>query len=711
MTQDERGIRHWSRFRLLAIMLTLSSTSAGAAATTSLMHLTNATVADVRLDGSGNTFIAGFQGDPALPDSEDAFVSKLNPDGSVAYTVTIGGSKQDYAVALTIDSTGAAYIYGQTESTDFPTTQGALQTKVTGGSPLGFVVKVTPQGHIVYATLVGGASEVFPLHGGLLVDSAGRVTISGQTVSGSFPQTTGAPFASTDTNTFFVLTLDSAGATMVNGIRGIGGQLATDDQGSFYVAGSALGSTTLPVTSGAFQASYSPHSCSPGQLEVPCSYQYVAKLSPDLAQIDFLTYVSGSWGAKPAALSVDEQHNVLLAGTTNSPDYPTTSNAFEPLYIANAPPPPEKCLYACVFPPAATGYVTKLNATGSGLVYSTFLGGSQTDTITFAASSGDGIYLSGQASSDDFPALVGAPAECLPATVATRLSLDGSSFSATRIVPGEVLAYDPAASVLLAWTGADLVSFDLTAPPPAITCILDSADLQPVTAVAPGELVSIFGPFFLNGTGVSASGGFPGSLDGVRVTFNGLSGPLLYVSSQQINVQAPYEISGASQAAVTVTSSEFNQLDSASLLVTARNPSAFLNDTPPDIAACSTNGQQYNGGPIALAVNTDGSRNTCNNPASAGSVVSVFLNGLGVTVPTPTTGSINGSPGAPLSLPVTLSPGATATILSAAALPGSISGVWQVNVLTATGPTGAVTLSLAVDSIPLRDGALTIWVR
>jgi uncharacterized protein (TIGR03437 family) len=626
--------------------------------------------------------------------------------------VTVGGSKQDYAVALNIDPNGAAYIYGQTASTDFPTTQGAMQSAVGGESPLGFVVKVSPQGQIVYATLIGGASEVFPLHGGLLVDSAGRVTISGQTVYGGFPQTTGAPFASTDTNTFFVLTLDSAGATMVNGIRGIGGQLATDDQGSLYVAGSAQGSTTLPVTSGAFQPTYSVNLCGGStQTATVCSYQYVAKLSTDLGQIVYLTYVSGSWGAKPGAILVDQQHNVLLAGTTNSPDYPTTANAFEPLYVANAVPPPETCLFGCVFPPAATGYLTELNATGSALIYSTFLGGTRTDTITFAALSSDGIYLSGQASSDDFPALVGAPAECLPAQIATRLSLDGSSLSATRIVPGQVLAYNLATGVLLAWTGADLVSFALTAAPPAITCILDSADLQPVTAVAPGELVSIFGPFFVNGEGVPATDGFPRSLDGVQVTFNGVTSPLLYVSSQQINAQAPYEISGASQATVTVASSQFNLLDSDSLLVRPRNPSAFLDDTPPDLAACSTTGQQYNGGPIALAVNTDGSRNTCNNPASAGSVVSVFLNGLGVTVPTPTTGSINGSPGTPLSLPVTLSPGAIATILSAAALPGSISGVWQVNVLTATSPTGAVSLSLAVDSIPLRDGALTIWVR
>jgi uncharacterized protein (TIGR03437 family) len=695
-------------------VLVLSGTAAGQTAATSLAHFTDTTIEAARVDTSGNIYIAGFQGDPTIPDGEDAFVSKLYPDGSVSYTVTIGGSKQDYAVALAIDSSGAAYIYGQTASTDFPATSGALQTAAGSSSPLGFVAKVSPQGKIVYATLLGGDSEVYPSAGGLLVDSAGQVTVSGQTIYGNFPGSSGAPFTSTDTNTFFVVKVDSAGANIVSALRGLGGQLATDDQGNIYVAGlNARGTNALPVTSGAFQSTYSLQVCGGGgQIVQYCDYPYVTKLSPDLTQIVYLTYVSGSWGAKPSALFVDQQYNVLLAGTTNSPDYPATADAFEPLYIANAPPPPLNCLYACVFPPPATGYFTKLNANGTGLVYSTFLGGTQTDTISFAALSEDGIYLSGQASSDDFPGLAGVPSKCLPATVETRLSLDGSSVSAARIVPGQVLAYDPVTNTLLAWTGTDLVSFDPSAPPAAITCILDSADLHPVTAIAPGELVSIYGPFFLNGVGVSASGGFPRSLDGVQVTFSGINGPLLYVSSQQINVQAPFEIAGASQVSLTVNSSEFNQADSVTLPVTARNPTAFLDDTFTStvLAGCSVSGQQYQGGPVALALNSDGSRNSCANPARGGSVVTIFLSGLGVTTPALATGTVNSSPGVALNLPVTLSSG-TATVVSAEALPGSISGVWEVQLMLPTSPTGAVTLSLAVDSIPLRDGAMTIWVR
>jgi uncharacterized protein (TIGR03437 family) len=443
-----------------------------------------------------------------------------------------------------------------------------------------------------------------------------------------------------------------------------------------------------------------------------CSYQYVTKLNANLSQIVYSTYVTGSWGALSAAISVDAQRNVVLAGTTNSPDYPTTSNAFEPIYTANAPPPPNTCLWGCVFPPPASGYITKLNATGTGLLYSTFLSGTQADTIGFAAFTSGGIYLSGQAGSPDFPGLEGVPSQCMPQTFETRLSLDGSAITAARMVPGNVLAYDPATGMLLAWTGTDLIAFDPAAPPTVIACILDAADLHPVTSIAPGELLSIFGAHFVNGIAGPAPGSFPASFAGVTVTLNGIASPLMYISSQQINLQAPYEISNAAQAILTVTSSQMNESDSRTLPVTARNPVAFLDTvTSPASADCLPyGGLVWEGQPLPLAFNSDGSRNTCSNPARVGSVVRLFLAGLGMTAPAPVTGSVNPNPGTPLNLPITFGNGLAATVVSAIALPGSISGVWQVDVRM-PGDTGAIPVSLLVDSVPVRDTNLTIWTR
>jgi uncharacterized protein (TIGR03437 family) len=704
--------------RLLVACSLIPVCGAAAGASTTLAHLPNTGVNAVKVDASGNIYIAGFQGTGGTPASYDAFVAKLSPDGSkIFYSTTFAGSGSDYAIALDIDSTGAAYIFGRTESPDFPVTPGALQTTMLAPSVQGFVIKVDAQGKVVYSTLIGDASDIYPSSGGLVVDAAGEAIVSGQTIGKSFPTAPGPPFASTDTNTFFVLKLDATGGKLLAAVRGIGGLIALDNQGSIYIAGIAgLSYTPIPVTQGAFQPAYQGHFCSGGgQILVSCTYQYVTKLNAGLTQIVYSTYVTGSWGAAPAAVGVDAQGSVLLAGITHSPDYPTTSGAFEPVYFANAPAPPQVCLYGCISPPPASGYVTKLNATGTALVDSTFFSGSQSDTITFAAFTTNGTYLSGQAGSPDLPGLEGVPSQCLalPATFETRLTSDGSAVAATRIVSANVLAYDPVTGVLLAWNGTDLISFDPAAPPTPIACIVDSADLQPVSSIAPGELLSIFGAHFVNGIAGQAPGSFATSLAGVTVTFNGVPGPLLYVSPQQINVQAPYEIGNSSQASLVLTSSQTNDSDSWTLPVIARNPAAFLDTVTPQSSVtylCPSYGQAYAGGPLPLAFNGDGSRNTCSNPASAGSVVTIFLAGLGVTVPAPVTGSINPNPGVPLNLPITVGNG-VATIVSAISAAGSISGVWQVGLRTPANEAGAISISLSAGSVPARDTNLTVWIH
>ncbi len=211
----------------------------------------------------------------------------------------------------------------------------------------------------------------------------------------------------------------------------------------------------------------------------------MTKLNSGFTQIVYSTYLTGSYGASPVALSVDPQGNAFVAGTTNSPDYPTTPDAFEPLYIANAPAPPRICplpLFCAFVPPPASGYLTKLNSTGTALIYSTYFSGTQTDTISFAAFTANGVYLSGTAGSPDLPGFDGFPAPCLPQTYATLLSADANEVGASHTAPGNILAYDASAGTLLAWTGTDLVAFNPAAPArPPSPAYSDSADLKPVT--------------------------------------------------------------------------------------------------------------------------------------------------------------------------------------------------------------------------------------
>jgi len=496
-----------------------------------------------------------------------------------------------------------------------------------------------PAGKIVYSTFVGGATDVTPgitsAPGldSILVDSAGDVIITGQagtnSAIGPFPP---APAPSAGSSESFVLKLDPAGAKILGGISGIGGMIAMDGQGNIYVTGLQFSDEPTPITStaNAFQSEPT-NGCSLVGPFFTCGYQYVAKLNPGLNQVLYATYVSGEYGATPAAISVDAQGDAFVAGTTQSRDYPTTLNAYEPRYIASAPPN-ESCFFMpnCVNLPPASGYLTEVNPTGTGLIYSSYFSGTQTDSIDFAAFMPSVIYLGGSAGSADLPGFAGYPQQCLPQMYETRLSPDATEIGPSRVTPGRLLAYDAFAGTLIATNGTNVMAVDPEATQPPIACILDSADLMPVTSIAPGELLSLFGEFSSGSPATPPPGQVSISLDGASVEINGIPSPLLYAGGEQINFQAPFGIAGAAQANITFASALSNISDSLTLPIVASNPAAFLNmATPsPALATCTIESAASVNGLLPLTLNPDGSVNTCLNPAAAGSTVTLFLNGL-----------------------------------------------------------------------------------
>jgi len=228
-----------------------------------------------------------------------------------------------------------------------------------------------------------------------------------------------------------------------------------------------------------------------------------------------------------------------------------------------------------------------------------------------------------------------------------------------------------------------------------IACILDSADLKPVTAIAPGELLSLFGEFSAGSPATPPPGQSPASLDGVTIGVNGLPSPLLYAGGEQINFQTPFGIAGGAQANINFASAFLNLSDSRTLPIVASNPTAFLNTAMPSaaLATCTIESAASVNGLLPLALNQDGSANTCLNPAAAGSNVSLFLNGLGAA-----------------SAPVVAANGLT--VVSVTAPPDAISGVWQVNIRIPDGASaGGNQISLAAGGIPVRDGNLVVWVN
>jgi uncharacterized protein (TIGR03437 family) len=364
-------------------------------------------------------------------------------------------------------------------------------------------------------------------------------------------------------------------------------------------------------------------------------------------------------------------------------------------------------------PDPVTGYVTKLNAAGTALVFSTYLGGSTTDLITsLSLDSAGNVYLAGAARSQDFPGFSGVPSRCANGAFVTRLSADGSALSATQLLYGvavlanSVVAQDPTGKPWIA-QAATLAQVDLNSAPARFACATDSADFAVLGQVVPGQLISLFGDNLGLGDPVSAAppanGSFPISLAGVNVTFNGTPAPLLYVSPSQINVQVPFEVAGQTTAhlQITLPSSASAVTETRDFTVTDRSPSVFVLES--GALQCGT---QSISGQHPVALNTDGTGNSCTNPAVRGSTVTIFFQAAGVTSPAQATGSVVAQPPQPFNFPLSNTDG-TARFVSVTSVPGAISGVWAVQLQI---PNGFAT-SFTVAGIPLRENNLVIWSK
>jgi uncharacterized protein (TIGR03437 family) len=234
--------------------------------------------------------------------------------------------------------------------------------------------------------------------------------------------------------------------------------------------------------------------------------------------------------------------------------------------------------------------------------------------------------------------------------------------------------------------------------------------------------VTLFGYELGPQTGVSGFASnqtsFPTSLANVQVTFDGVPAPLLYVSSNQVNLQVPFEVASNASTVMTVSvapdsASTYSTAASRLFAVAPANPSLFLNLSAPP-PGCSPLAFSSSGFVPLVALNGDGSLNGCGNPAKPGSTVSVFLNGAAAMSngSYPATGSITGSNIGPFDSQVDVDGGPVpvangdADSLAAGPLfpvPGSIAGVDQLAIqLPGTAASGlqAISLAVTIDGVP-----------
>jgi len=642
----------------------------------------------IAVDAAGNAYVTGHTDSTDFPTVNPfqstnprgsspgegdgcVFISKVSADGSkLLYSTYLGGNGLDIGYAIAVDAAGDAFVTGSVQSTNFPTAH-AFQNTNLGVLGNAFVTKLNPAGNaLLFSTYLGGRQS--DLGYGIAVDAAGNSYITGNTNSDNFPLENpieavkpGDSFPSA-----FVTKISADGSTLIystylGGYKGrdIGQGIAVDLTGSAYVAGTTSASDFPTVN--ALQSA-SKNSSNTG---------FVTKINPAGSAFVYSTYLGGSVIDYAFAIAVDSSGNAYVTGRTNSSDFPTL-NAFQG--TSSGP----------------TAFVSKIDASGSALVYSTYLGHSSAGYGIAVNAAGE-AWVSGQAASG-FPMVN--PLTTNPYGIfASQFSADGTTLLSSSFVwngseeQGGV-AVDSAGNAYLtgavgpnntsAATGfqsafgggqsdAFMVKISSGLVVPSISSVVNGASFQ--TPIVPNSWATILGSSLASVTdswnNSITNGKLPTTLDGVKVTIGGQPAYLAYISPGQINFVAPEAAAGQHQVVVTNSAGS-----SAAFSVTVATyaPAFFL---WPGSQAVATH-QNYT---LAAASGTFAGAVTV--PAKPGEVIILWGTGFGPTTPAASPGveTPSSSTYATSTLPTVTINNVSATVYGAALAPG-FAGLYQLGI-------------------------------
>ncbi|MBM4033192.1 MAG: LEPR-XLL domain-containing protein, partial [Planctomycetes bacterium] len=420
----------------------------------------------IALDGSGAVFVTGVTAsgdfptpggfDTTLGGTQDAFVTKLNPTGTLLWSSFLGGSGLEGGYAIAVDGSGAALVTGMTESPDFPTAGGFDTT--LGGTRDAFVAKVSGAGALLWSSYLGGAGADAGY--GIARDGSGAAMLTGSTESADFPTAGGFDATLGGTEDAFVTKVSGTGVLLwssyLGGAAGTdrGYGIAVDNWGAAFLTG-ATSSTDFPV---------------PGALDTSLGGPedaFVAQVS-GAGGLLWATYLGGSNADSGYGIAVDGSGNAVVTGSTQSPDFPTPVG-FDTLlgggqdaFVTKLTP--TAYIWSSYLGGSAgdTGYAIALDAAGNALItgvtgspdlatpgvfdttlggsldafvarvgvggallFASYLGGSGTDLGSGIAVDGSGnAFVAGMTSSPDFPT---------PGGIDTTLGGTGDAF-VTKIV-------------------------------------------------------------------------------------------------------------------------------------------------------------------------------------------------------------------------------------------------------------------------------------
>jgi hypothetical protein len=437
----------------------------------------------VAVDSSGNAYVTGQTGATNFPATAsgfettgtggvDAFVTKINAAGNaLVYSTYLRGAT---GTGVAVDANGNAYVTGDSQSLDFPTTAGAFQTTQSGYDT--FITKLNATGSaLVYSSRFGGGWDE---HGrAIALDSAANAYVTGWTTCPSAP----CDFPGVNAfqsrygggnNDAFVTKMNASGTALVyssflgggatqNAADDWGEAIAVDAGGNAYVTGETF-APDFPVTGGAFQTSRG------GSLDA-----FVTKVSPSGQSLIYSTFLGGTGREESHGIAIDNAGDAFVAGHTESVDdpstprvnesFPTTAGAFQTVVDSS------------------DAFVTKLNPQGSSLVYSTRLGGTADANFVGGVDRAWGIgidaagnaYVAGDTSSANFPRVNpvqsvyggGSSDAFVTKLNATGTSLFYSTFLGGNLTDeGRAIAVDSTGS---AYVAGDTASFNFPTANPA----------------------------------------------------------------------------------------------------------------------------------------------------------------------------------------------------------------------------------------------------
>ena len=392
-------------------------------------------------DALGNMILTGYTKSPNFPTTgggligqEDAFLTSLNASGSaLVYSTIFGGITDERSVSLATNASGYLAVTGFTSSADFPISAGAYDPTFNGLRDV-FVSFFNPAGQLVYSTYVGGSD--WDQGYAIAVDASNILTVGGETSSTSFPTTSNAYDTTRNGGTdAFVTRLDPAAVGNVQllystFLGGTGTDLALAlalDTTSVYVGVTGVAGAGFPTTPGAYNQT------SGESFVTKWKVNSMGGLS-----LLYSTFIPGT----PQALAMTQTLDAIIGGFVFSGTIPTTPGVYDPIYNGGT-----------------DGFLLRLNASGSALVYATYFGGSSGDEIrAVTVDSAETVTIGGLTSSTDFPTTLGSYQPTISSGTATNAFLSRLNSTASLLPYSTLLAGNKGEVISDIWLDATLAA-------------------------------------------------------------------------------------------------------------------------------------------------------------------------------------------------------------------------------------------------------------